>query len=85
MYLVALPMARILALDMQVGITGLWAGFACGYLPVIGLYIFFIFQIDTNAVVQEARMRRKSHQTTTDSDDNSSTTSKNSQIAEEIL
>ena len=64
MYLVSLPMARILALDMQVGITGLWAGFACGLLPVICLYIFFIFQIDTALVVEEARMRRISQQTT---------------------
>ena len=51
-------MARIMAIDMQVGITGLWAGFSSGFLLVICLYIFFILQIDTKMVVEEAMIRR---------------------------
>ena len=59
LYLVSLPMAFWLAVDSQVGVTGLWTGFALGQVVTIFLYGFLILHVDWHEVFRLNRERKR--------------------------
>ena len=45
LYCVSLPMAFFLSVVFEIGVTGLWTGFACGQLVTAALYAFMLFHV----------------------------------------
>ena len=59
LYLVSLPMAYWLAVDMQAGVNGLWVGFALGMAVTCLLYAFLYVHVDWQEVFRLNRERKQ--------------------------
>ena len=58
LYLISLPMAFCLAVIMEVGVTGLWTGFALGQIMIIILYALMLYHTDWQAVFKLNKERK---------------------------
>ena len=58
LYIVSLPMAYYLAIDLEVGIHGLWTGFALGQIAIIFFYAFLMMHMDWEDVFKLNRDRK---------------------------
>ena len=58
LYLISLPMAFFLAVSIEVGVKGLWTGFALGQIIIIVLYVFLLHNTDWQAVFKLNRERK---------------------------
>ena len=61
-YLISLPMAWWLSIELEVGVTGLWRGFALGQIVIVLLYAFFIYHISWQDVFRLNRDRKEGEQ-----------------------